>query len=321
MNKSLALIALAFLFANSNISAQTWEGLHWTDGAEDVVGHQLCSTQVLLEAANNEDNGYGYLFNIKKTGTDSYDLKGTTKALAMPKDRKGILYDIVKTKNFKNDATANWKRKEVNGMDLLLNYEDGKLISIFEQTSSDRNEFRHDKELDAFAGKYKDENGKVYEFSNDGTCTFAGKKTTFLVQDEGLNEFCTVNACCINVEGKLYKVWCHEKGLRLYNATVDEDGMYFAHDIFAELTTDMQVPRWSYTSKYPCCACAISFLSTDVMRLMRNEIYARHGWTFKDPKLNSYFKSQSWYKPLGDNSKIKLSEMELLNVAILKKYE
>ncbi|GEM_PF-4733352 len=42
-----------------------------------------------------------------------------------------------------------------------------------------------------------------------------------------------------------------------------------------------------------------SLQSMDPMkiRLMRNEIYARHGYVFNDKSLNVYFHKQSWYKP------------------------
>jgi len=36
--------------------------------------------------------------------------------------------------------------------------------------------------------------------------------------------------------------------------------------------------------------------------LMRNEIYARHGWIFRRPDLRKYFESQSWYRPRGVNA-------------------
>jgi hypothetical protein len=38
------------------------------------------------------------------------------------------------------------------------------------------------------------------------------------------------------------------------------------------------------------------------LELMRNEIYARHGWIFNRSDLRSYFESQPWYRPKGDLS-------------------
>ena len=35
-----------------------------------------------------------------------------------------------------------------------------------------------------------------------------------------------------------------------------------------------------------------------IIYLAKNEIYARHGYIFKDENLNNYFKGQLWYIPL-----------------------
>lgn len=34
-----------------------------------------------------------------------------------------------------------------------------------------------------------------------------------------------------------------------------------------------------------------------VIRIAKNEIYARHGYIFTDPDLNSYFNGMDWYTP------------------------
>ncbi len=46
------------------------------------------------------------------------------------------------------------------------------------------------------------------------------------------------------------------------------------------------------------------------MRLLRNEILARHGYRFKSKDLQEWFGQQFWYHPVADNSKIKLSIIE-----------
>ncbi len=55
------------------------------------------------------------------------------------------------------------------------------------------------------------------------------------------------------------------------------------------------------------------------LRIMRNEIFARHGRRFKNPELRNYFISQSWYNPQFDE--VQLSEIEKRNVEFLKSYE
>ena len=57
------------------------------------------------------------------------------------------------------------------------------------------------------------------------------------------------------------------------------------------------------------------------LRLMRNEILARHGWKFQSKDLRDYFSSQPWYKPGTDNNRIKLSIIEMTNVQLIKSEE
>lgn len=61
--------------------------------------------------------------------------------------------------------------------------------------------------------------------------------------------------------------------------------------------------------------------SKSQLRLMRNEILARHGWKFQSKDLQEHFAKQPWYKPGTDNSNIKLSLIELTNIQLIKSDE
>ncbi len=54
------------------------------------------------------------------------------------------------------------------------------------------------------------------------------------------------------------------------------------------------------------------------LRLMRNEIYARHGRVFTTQDLNDYFGKKCWYAPNTSYSDSTLSTVELQNIALLK---
>jgi len=62
-------------------------------------------------------------------------------------------------------------------------------------------------------------------------------------------------------------------------------------------------------------------LFPEVARRLRNEIFARHGRTFKDPHLQSYFASQSWYHPDPKFSLSSLTPLERKNVNFILAYE
>jgi hypothetical protein len=65
--------------------------------------------------------------------------------------------------------------------------------------------------------------------------------------------------------------------------------------------------RWPWTSQRLIQPEELWPLSLRELEIMRNEIYARHGWVFKRPDLRSYFESQPWYRPKGDLSNLEES--------------
>jgi hypothetical protein len=63
----------------------------------------------------------------------------------------------------------------------------------------------------------------------------------------------------------------------------------------------------------------IQGLSASELRIMRNEIYARHGYIFQDDMLRNYFSQKEWYAPKTKN--VSLSSIEQYNVLFIKGYE
>ena len=57
------------------------------------------------------------------------------------------------------------------------------------------------------------------------------------------------------------------------------------------------------------------------LRIMRNEIYARHGYTFRLADMREYFDRQDWYMPISMNVSTQLTNQESKNEALIKKYE
>ena len=60
--------------------------------------------------------------------------------------------------------------------------------------------------------------------------------------------------------------------------------------------------RWPWTSQRLIRDDDLWPLSRWELELMRNEIYARHGWVFNRRDLQNYFEGQPWYRPKGDLS-------------------
>lgn len=57
------------------------------------------------------------------------------------------------------------------------------------------------------------------------------------------------------------------------------------------------------------------------LRIMRNEIYARHGYNFQLEDMQTHFANVEWYMPVVLDVKDKLTALETKNAALIKRYE
>lgn len=88
--------------------------------------------------------------------------------------------------------------------------------------------------------------------------------------------------------------------------------------------------RWPWTSERKVLEKDLLDLSAWKLNIMRNEVYARHGWNFEVQEFKSYFNSQPWYKPkkiTGDiasaNEEVfkEMSELEKDNAEFILNYQ
>jgi hypothetical protein len=126
--------------------------------------------------------------------------------------------------------------------------------------------------------------------------------------------FKCANTCQINALkaiGEIYeKVGNVKKAIKVYKKILDDyktDNNWDRSTIqlrLAALKERTESMEWlnKYTDLY-------SKLPEE-LRLLRNEIYARHGYVFKSQDLNEYFEKQSWYKENPQFTENRLSEKE-----------
>ena len=62
-------------------------------------------------------------------------------------------------------------------------------------------------------------------------------------------------------------------------------------------------------------------LSKQELRILRNEIFARHGYIFQTQEMKTYFQNQSWYSPRYNNVNSMLTDIEQKNIAFIKRHE
>ncbi len=65
----------------------------------------------------------------------------------------------------------------------------------------------------------------------------------------------------------------------------------------------------------------VSNLSKADIFILRNSIFARHGFAFRDKQLRMYFEQFDWYMPVFGDVKDELTEIEKKNIDILLRYE
>lgn len=62
-------------------------------------------------------------------------------------------------------------------------------------------------------------------------------------------------------------------------------------------------------------------LAKSELELMRNEIFARHGYCFNKKELRQQFENEDWYVPNTVDIKGFLTDIEKANIALIKRYE
>lgn len=92
------------------------------------------------------------------------------------------------------------------------------------------------------------------------------------------------------------------------------------------MLTKLQCPfegmdgKWAFASAVPLTEALLQLFPTEVLTLMRGEIYARHGDTFKNASTQRYFDAQPWYKP-SKGKAIRLTDLERFNYQLIKAVE
>lgn len=62
-------------------------------------------------------------------------------------------------------------------------------------------------------------------------------------------------------------------------------------------------------------------LYKDELELIRNLIYARHGYIFKNPDFKFIFDGVDWYVPISSDVSKDLTDIEIKNIELIKRYE
>lgn len=316
MKKSVLTITTLCLCALCDVQAQIDNRYHWYDGEITYTATHLEHSNVRMNAM---DEGEELEFILR------YDNEVNPEHQVYTVLKGG--HDITTARN----AGLTAHRQKAEGLDVICIYDcDGLLKTVMVgQKEWDAEKLNKNLWLDQTKGRYSAKgtgNGKkvidwdMEELSIDGIVypyelyCFNGRAAGFIRVDEVPGE-------PNELEGT-WQVVPTLEGLHLYSVNTDtaispwgweRDGREYI------LTrTDLKSGRFDYASRILLNDMQFRHLDKKALRIMRNEILARHGYRFKSKDLQEYFGKQTWYKPLKDNSKIRLSFIEQLNVELIK---
>lgn len=194
--------------------------------------------------------------------------------------------------------------------------------------------------VNPFEGEFKSQNNGMYftlkEFGktkNDGVFTFA-------IQQDTLAGKWTSNDVNAIVTERTYKLW---KQKFTYNPSVmlPKDGEPYVDyynskvDSVAYDSEDGQ-KEMSYDETYRTASDIITTINSSTTKLteedvknlkkleleiLRNTIFARHGYSFKKKSFRQFFDPVAWYVPVSNDVTASLTSTEKSNIALLERFE
>lgn len=163
--------------------------------------------------------------------------------------------------------------------------------------------------------------GDSWAFEYDGTCTInlQGNSfaSTYVLSDDNGGTPCCITINNFNGEGaRKFMPKPTEEGLNL----LDMDNLPNSFDLTMDLSkADRSRYEPLYSSRPITPFVTDYFLGGPYDWLyVKNEIYARQGYQFKDKNWRETFSSKPWYKPAASNNQVELTPIQMLNVEYLK---
>ena len=320
---TLFVSILSMVNANAQEWMDAWNDQHWSNGWQMMSSLRINESQVAVICSYAIGEDYYYLFEVESLGKGNYDLKYITPSdITTPKQNLNAeVRRVIEREEFAEPDEMIWKRCEIGGQDVLVRYYPNNAVNTaFLSTGREANEVMNDDLMDIISGKYATASGVQFEFANDGSCVFNGKPATYAMAN--LGEYGSPSLH-ISVGDELYEVVPTVEGMTIYPVSIPEGapGPMTGEEPYAQLIASKDAPRWDFLSWRVCCDGAFGLLNKDVMRLMRNEMFASKGYLFSDAGLRSYFDGCNWYRPAKDNRAVKLNDVELFHVSLLKEHE
>lgn len=319
-NNLLKTLALGLALMASGVHAQDmielWGSSDWTDGTA-FYRATFFEGEILMSGGTCHEGGYAFNLGVVDAANGKYELKPYNSPV------NGVTGDYVPLRGKIGSAVT---RRTINGKEYLVVKDGGKVTDVLERMDTRLHTLLESDIKTRFKGVYEDdfyqqlvitpEYMALADISSTGTYQVMEEYETpsnifELKSDEAVKyvrlNFTETGIDIYEMEKNEYDDFSNPRLLRsaqmMWN---EEDGI---------------VGRWPFTSTRVLTAGFLSVYPNKLLRLMRNEIMARHGYRFKSQELNEYFDREPWYMPGNPDNKVKLSEVEALNVELIKSLE
>ena len=293
--KKISLFLMLALLTAANIHAQKMVDTQWSTGEWFLFGDSDDGSKIVFSVGTGHEGGPNLV--VKRVSNGVFENVSDNNEYP----------EIAKLKLVKYNCA---KRGTTNA--LYCENAKGEVSHIFLESDDS---FMENSFCDVLEGFYKGSDGKQYVFA-EHTLSIDGVSAQYepLACEMGYtNGF--------KYKGKRYCFMISENGVNLYTTNSSDDGGDYEPDkLWVKLTSDQEAlgGRWVLLKDNIVTESYLGYYDKKLLRLMRNEIYARHGYKFASADLTNYFSKMSWYKPVSDNSKVKLSDIEQLNINLIK---
>lgn len=285
---------------------------NWTD-LDNSFFASVKGNLVLMEGGNAIFNMYG--FALRKQADGSYVVakhpEDDGETNCPPFDRKRI-GSVAKVQTF-------------NNVNYLVFYDrNGKPWEVLKQHEDMIGDELANALYQMLEGRYNHPGGQQFMFAGRQCALGTNNKLqpyTF-VDPEDNDMFQNIFK---TADGQLY-TWVESiQGIDLFKAHISTETFELEKDAcvgqLEKVVGDVDNGRWPFTATQVVLPAMLKYYNKNILRVMRNEIYARHGWHFDNPYLREHFSAQWWYKDRNNNAGIRLSDLEQLNVDIIKAVE
>ncbi|MCC0667554.1 YARHG domain-containing protein [Clostridioides sp. ZZV14-6153] len=274
--------------------------------ASDVVGYSFNSENIAYSTKNKEIHFYNL-----KTRKDNIEINNVGKYSEVYLGNK-----LIYSKNLEpKDLNGFWKADEYN----IFEFEEPNKIKLYSKSEEESN----------YTVKYEVESSDSNSIVLKGKDTLSKEK--FTITKFTSNE---ISLQANNVSGTLNKISKEEaeKFIKsINNKENSENTDKKSNKSDSGSSSNTKNKEVSYDDDYIIYDSDSRVLTKDELGLyskeelayIRNEIFARYGYVFKEEPYKSYFSNKSWYQPdysIGADTDV-LNSVEKQNVSLIKEME